>query len=311
MNNFLGARVRTVIDQQHFKIRVGHSLESRETVLQRVGRLVGADDDRNSRPAAPLIVGKWTSCEYSRNRVEYRFRPSLDVTQTKRPIGNLVPTPPPVVRPTEDNRTARAFLVCGAQLHGGQRGLARLALAKAICAHFRQQKWSVPSDVVQVGYIRPKRRLMMQVHVEGTHVEKREVEIFRGWIVDVRQEAVGCNRFGFIVKISEKPLDSLPPVPPHDPRWNLIPQCEEQNSRMILERAHRIDNVSPNAAAQLAVVEKRHVLWPGNSNQRAEALSGHFIEKVRGGRCVESNRVDTNAGHEREVFNHAITSREL
>src|SRR5205823_4082974 len=79
LNNFLGARVRTVIDQQHFKIRVGHSLESRETVLQRVGRLMGADDDRNSRPAAPLIVGKWTSCEYPRNRVEYRFRPSLDV----------------------------------------------------------------------------------------------------------------------------------------------------------------------------------------------------------------------------------------
>ena len=113
------------------------------------------------------------------------------VHQAERPVFDGMAAAPPFVGPRECNRATSAFFECRADLHGRERGLSRFAFANAVRSGFGEQQRLLPGNVLESGQIRLQLRFPMQVHVERAHIEEREVQKFRGRVVDVREEAVG------------------------------------------------------------------------------------------------------------------------
>jgi hypothetical protein len=66
-----------------------------------------------------------------------------------------------------------------------------------------------------------------------------------------------------------------------------------------------------DAARELAVVEKRDVLRPGQPDHDAEPVARGFVEQVEARRCVRADRVDAERRHQPEVLGHALLRRKL
>src|SRR5206468_11492062 len=99
-------------------------------------------------------------------------------------------TAPPFVGPRERDRSARPFLEGSSDVHRGDRGLSRLALADAVRTSLGQQQRLVAGNVLEPCKICPELVGTMQVDVEGANIEEGEIEEFSGWKIDVRQQGV-------------------------------------------------------------------------------------------------------------------------
>ena len=104
--------------------------------------------------------------------------------------------------------------------------------------------------------------LPVQVHVEGKEIDKRQVEVFRGRVVDIREEAVGRCRLGLVIERSQEALHALRSVPAHDRPRDLVAQSEQQHGRVGRQASDLRHDLAPNLLAQAPIVEEGHVLRP-------------------------------------------------
>ena len=118
------AIARSVVDEDDFVIRVGQLVERREAVLDRIVRVVRADDDRHPWPRRAYLVRKRRVREGGTDGVCRRFWVPSAIDQPKCPVFDGQAAAPPLVGPGERNRTTRAFLERRAQVQRRNRRLA-------------------------------------------------------------------------------------------------------------------------------------------------------------------------------------------
>ena len=146
--------------------------------------------------------------------------------------------------------------------------------------------------------------LAMQVHIEGTHVKKRKVEILSWWIVDISEQCLRRYRLRPIVNISKESFDSSRTMPTHHARWNFVAECHKQRGGMCRQRTDLVDNASPDRTRRCTVVKKGHMLGPRNPDNHVQPGSCSFIQKVTAGHCVGAHGVDTTPRHQRKVVSN-------
>src|SRR5207253_11242757 len=133
------------------------------------------------------------------------------------------------------------------------------------------------------------------------HVEEGEVEKFRGWKIDVREQALRRRVLGFLIEAPEETLDAETSVPAHDARRNFVAEREEQDGRVIAELADAGDRLPADSPRERGVVEERDVLRPGEPDHDAQPVQGRLIEEIAAGRGVHANGVEAELRHEPEV----------
>ena len=166
--------------------------------------------------------------------------------RARTPSPGLNTAAPPFVSPGEGNRAAGPFLERGADVHGGDLGLARFSLANRVGARLSQQQRLLAGDVLEAGQIRAQLRLVVQVHVEGVEIEEREIEELGRRKVDVREEGVGRRRLRVLVQAAEKTLDAHPPVPAHDARRDFVAERDDADGRMCADLTDARDRLAPD-----------------------------------------------------------------
>ena len=166
-------------------------------------------------------------------------------------------------------------------------------------------------NVLKTREVRSLRGLLMQVDVEGADVEEGQIEVLRGWEVDVRQQALGRDFFRVLIEMVKEALDPKPAVPPNDVGWYLVADRKHQDCRVVRKLAHCVADPAPDLSLQSTIVQERDVLRPREAHHHVQAPPGRLVEEVAIGERVEPDRVDAKLGHRPEVVRHCRQGREL
>ena len=134
-----GGVARPVVDEDDLEVGIGQVLDRREALVDGGGLVVGADHDGDLRPRAPLGRGERRVRERLGGRAQRGLGLPLRVHEAERPVVDRLSAPPPLVGPREHDGAAGALGERGPELHGGDRGLAVLALPPAVGPRLRQQ----------------------------------------------------------------------------------------------------------------------------------------------------------------------------
>ena len=308
----LASRVcRSVVDEDDFEVGIGQRVERGETVLERVRRVVGADDDRHAWPGLSRVGGEGRLVERARDGLGGRLRTSIAIDQPECPVVDLMPPAPPFVGPGVGDGATRAFGECGANVHGRDVGLPGFAFANRVRTSLGQQQRLVPGDVLEPRKIRPEFRLPVQIHVERAHIKDREIEKLGRRKVDVREQPVRRSAFCVFVQVAEESLDADIAVPANDARRYLVAKSREQDGRVPCERAHLAGDFPPDRLDEAAIVEKRDMLRPRQSDHDAQAVLRRFVKQIDSRRRIRTNGVDAQTRHQAKVFGDALAGREL
>jgi len=97
-----------------------------------------------------------------------------------------------------------------------------LAVPAAVEPDFRHQERPVAGKYLKPGKVRSEPRLRLEVYVEASQVEERQIQILGGWVVDVAHEALGVLGFGDPVELLEEALHPPGPVPAHNRSGDLV-----------------------------------------------------------------------------------------
>ena len=305
------AVTRAIVHDNDFEIRVGQPFQRGEALVERLGSVVGADDDRHFHARARLRRRKRDAREDVCDRLQDRLRASLGIDQAERPVVDGVSTPPPFVRPRKRHGAAGALGKRRPELHRGERGLSTHALPQAVGAGFGHEQRLVTGDVLQARQVRAEIALAMQVHVERDQVDERQVEVLGRRIVDVREERVGRDRLGVGIQLGEKPLDALRAEPAHDGGGDLVAERQHQDGRVRRERAHMSHDVAPDGPRHMPVVEERHVVGPRHPDHDPETVLLCQVQEPLVRHGIGAYRVHASATHQLEVFGDARGRRKV
>ena len=186
-------------------------------------------------------------------------------------------------------------------MHGGDGGLAVLALPPAVRPRLGQQQRPVAGEVLQAGEVAPQVRLGVQVDVERADVEERQRQVLGRRVVHVGQERLRGRRLHVVVELANEALDPGLPVPPDDGGGNLVAEGEDEGGGVAGQLADPRDDVFADAAAEVGVVEERDVLRPGQADHHAQPVTRGRVEEVRVGRGVGADGVQAGFAHLGEV----------
>src|SRR5207247_2657418 len=140
----------------------------------------------------------------------------------KLPVGDLGPAAEPIIGPRVNERAGTSSREGCANLPIEHARLGVLAVAQAVEADFRHEQGPVAGDVVKSGQVGVQAGLGLEIDVEANEIEKRELEIFGGRIIDVGHQAVGIAGFGQIIEPLEKTLQLAAAMPTHDRGWKFV-----------------------------------------------------------------------------------------
>jgi hypothetical protein len=300
--DFAGAIFRSIVDQDDLVVGIREPLERPQVVLERIFGVIRADDHRNARPGQALFWREWCVRKRLGNRHRGELRTAVGVDQTELPVVHPIPAAPPFVGPRKRKHAAEPLFERGADVHRRDIGLPLFAFADAVGAGFRQQQRLVAGDMLQPREVGAQLRLAMQVDVERTDIEERKVEEFGGREVHVGEQRLRHRRLRVFVELVEKPFDSDPSVPAHDARRNLVAERDRQQRRMAPQLADAADELAADLALERAIVEKRHVLRPGDADHHAQPPPRRFVEEIKTRRRVRSHRVQAELGHQPEIL---------
>ena len=258
------------------------------------------------------LGGNGASANAAATATRRRLRTALAIDEAERPVVDRMTAAPPFVGPGERDRAARAFLERRADVHRGDRGLARFALANAVGARLGEQQRLVAGDVLQPREVRAQLGLAMQVDVERADVEERQIEELGRRKVDVREQAVGRRglrrpgrgrggnaRRGRGRASGRRPAESRcrarRSAPPDGRRARDLPDDVAAGWSRVSRRSSRnatcCDQGSPTMTRSP---------WRAASSSRS-----------RPRRRVGADRVDAEARHQAEVFGDLLRRGEL
>ena len=292
---------RPVVDENDLERGVVERLERLEAVRQGVGGVVRADEHRHHRPLRPVGGRERRRGERPCDRAQGRLRPALRVDESERPVVDRLATSPPLVRPREGDRPARAARECRAELHRRQRCLPLRAFPDGVRTRLGQQQGPAPRHVVELGDVGAERRLVVQVDVEGADVEPRQIQEVGRRVVDVGDQRVGRGGLGILVELPEEGLDATVAVPTHDAGGDLVADGREQHGGMAGHPPHLLRHPAPDLGRQPRVVEKGDVLRPRDPGDHPQVLPRRLVEHRLGRRGVGADGVDAGLAHPREV----------
>ena len=196
-------------------------------------------------------------------------------------------------------------------MHRRDRRLPERALPDAVRARFGKEQRLVSGDVLKPCEVRAQLVLAVEVDVERTDVEEREIEKFRRREVDVREKRFRRGFLAFVIQAAEKALHTQPPVPPDHASRNLVAEREHEHGGMASELAGLGHEIPLDLLRQPAVVQKRHVLRPRQTNNQLKAGLRGEIENLRRGWGIQADSVDPELSHQAEVFRHTRSLRKL
>ena len=309
--NLAGAILRTVVDEDDLEVGVREPLEGREVVVERVSGVVGADDHRHARPRLLLLGRKRRVRERRRDGDRRGLQGAIAIDEPELPVVDRGPAAPPLVGPRVRHDAARAFFERGADVHRRDLGLSRFAFADRIGACLGEEQRFVSRDVLQPRQVRAQLRLAVQVHVESTEIEERQVEKLRRRKVHVGEQALGRRALRVLIERAQVVLDAHAAVPAHDAGRDLVSQREGEERRMITELAHPAGQLSADLPPQVPVVEKRDVLRPRQPDHDLQSAPPGLVEQFASRHRVGANGIQAKAGHQPEVFSDLRRGREL
>src|SRR5688500_15399123 len=113
-------------------------------------------------------------------------------------------------------------------------------MAQRVQPDLRHHQRPVAGDVVQPRDVRLQVRRRLEVKIEAGEVQKRQVEVFRRRVVDVRDQRPPVTGFDGVVQASQETLDATVAVPPHYRGGYLVADRVSEDRGVSRTRIHTL-----------------------------------------------------------------------
>ena len=173
----------------------------------------------------------------------------------------------PVVGPGEDVGPGQAHQLGLAQVAREQSGLLRLAMPERVQAELAQDQRAVADQVLQPEHVVAERRMVVQIDVEGHEIEEGEIEILRGGVAGVGDQAVGVGLLDHVPQLREESLDAPRAVPADDIGRDLVADVIGQDAGMISTGFGRAADAPARIGLGPATLEEADVRGPGDVHE--------------------------------------------
>ena len=155
----------------------------------------------------------------------------------------------------------------------------------AVQADLGQDEWPVTRNIVKPGKIGCEGLLRLEEDIETHEVEKGELQVLRGGIIDVGDERVWILGLGDPVQSLDVPLHSSMAVPAHDRSRDLVSNSIAEDGRVTRAGAHAAAHPLDDFPCSLPVVQECDMFFPRKAHHDPQASPlGRIEEPARGDR---------------------------
>src|SRR5215468_9719786 len=98
----------------------------------------------------------------------------------------------------------------------------------------------------------------MQIHVERHQIEKRELEVFGGRIIHIREKSSWVFGLSGPIELAKELLDSGCAVPSNNRSGNVVANVVTQDGRMSSARSNLRTHALDNVICKLCIIQKCH-----------------------------------------------------
>ena len=128
-------------------------------------------------------------------------------------------------------------------------------------------KRAVADQVLQSEHVVAERRAIVQIDVEGHEIEEREIEILRGGVTGVGDQAVGIGLLDHVPQLREESLDAPRAVPADDIGRNFVADVISQDAGMKSTAFSRAADAPAGIGLGSATLEEADVRGPGDVHE--------------------------------------------
>ena len=230
------AIARSVIDHDHFVIGILQLFQRPQTIADRSRPVVSTHHHRHPRPGHLPPKGHFP--KGPPHRPQGRLGPPRPVRYPKLPVLYLRPAPIPFIGPGIHKDPGAPVGKHRPDLPVEHLRLLALPVATTVQTQLRHHQRPAPGQVVQARQIRIQTFVRFQIHIERQKIQKRQLQIFRRGIIDIRHQALGILRLCPSIEPLQKPFQLAPSVPPHDRGRDLVADCVTEQRRVARQRPH-------------------------------------------------------------------------
>src|SRR5262249_45933272 len=163
-----------------------------------------ADDHRHTRRVCQQGGGR--ARERLAQGVVRRLRRAVGPGDAEGPVLDRAAAGVPVVRPGEEEGAGQAYQRGRAHVAGEEAGLLRFAVPERVHAELAEDERLVADQVLQAEQVTAERLGVVEVDVEGDEVQEGDVQVLRGRVAGVGDEALRVGLFADVPQLGEEAL---------------------------------------------------------------------------------------------------------
>ena len=207
----------------------------------------------------------------------------------------------PFIRPRKNAEAGHPALERQPDLPGEGGRLLVFPVAAGIKPGLAQDQRPIAGQRLQPGEVGLEFFRRLEEHVEAEEIDERELQVFRGGVVDVGDQRAGIFSFGGVIKSFNEMFDAPVAVPAHDVGGDFVANGKAQQGGMAGALANPLANSLHHLVRQRSVIQKSDVLFPRQADQHPEPVLAGAIEQPARRNRVRAQRVDAGGGHLLEI----------
>ena len=290
---------RSVVDEDHFVVRVVQRGQGLQALRQGRAAVVGTDHHGNPQRAGQQVDGV-LGVGRAEGVIRCLWR-AVGPRDAEGPVDDGVPPGEPFIGPREDERSGKAGVGHLAEVASQKFRLPLLAVAERVHAHFAQHQRLVADQVHQPHEVAAKGLPVVEIDVKGREIEKREIEILGRWIVVVGHQAVRVGLLSHVGQLPQEAFDPLGPMPANDIGGDFIADAAGQHGWRLAALLHPAADSGPRVAAGPGTVQETKMLRPGDADHHAQIVLPRQVEQLGRGHVIDPQGVDADGLHLGEI----------
>ena len=301
--DLLGVVLRPVIDENHLVVGIIHVLERLEAAVEGFGPVVRTNNNRDLRIARQRHLADH-GCFVGEERLDGVvgfFRLTIDCGQSERPVGDVHPVAPPLIRPGVDERAGQSAAHHAFDMPLEHLGLFLLGVAQGVHAEFAHDERPVLGEILQPRQIPVEVLLPVEVHIEGVEIHVRRQQVFRGRIAGVGEEHVVIGIASEIDHVLDEFRDAAHAVPAHHRARDFVGHEVAHQSGMTGVGLHVGVYLVEDFPSAFSGIEEVHILPPPERDHHADAVFlGEIEEPFRRG-VINADGVEPDLAHQSQI----------
>ena len=170
---------------------------------------------------------------------------------------------------------------------------------------FGHQHRSLVRQILDPRQVGLERLARLEVDIEADEIQKRQLQVFGGWEIDVADQGSGVLLLHYAVQALDEFFDTPAPIPAHNGGGNFIANRVAEQRSMAAAGARRGADPVFDGTTSSPLIEESDVLFPRDSDHHIQPIFEGKVQQPARRHRVGTQRIDAVGGHLPEILRHS------